>query len=234
VVRARRAHALRGVVPSGMDRPSSRGAFARFTTLGLVSAGVCAFLARMLAKTKGTTFDARLLFFVVDHRTGWLTDTMRTVTWLGSRWILAPLIAVVGGFFVFSHRDWRPGTRLAAALVGGFGLHLLVRHFVQRPRPPAHLWIGAYTGSSFPSLHATLTMAVYGMLSAILCSNQSQRRRTVIWSLAVLVTLVVGASRVYLGAHWPTDVFGGYTLGAAWLSFLLAMTTRAWIPVEHP
>ena len=87
MVRARRAHALRGVVPSGMDRPSSRGAFARFTTLALVSAGVCAFLARMLAKTKGTTFDARLLFFVVDHRTGWLTDTMRTVTWLGSRWI---------------------------------------------------------------------------------------------------------------------------------------------------
>src|SRR5262249_25129184 len=112
VVRARRAHAVRGVVPSGMDTPSSRSAFARLTTLGLVWGGIGAFLAGMWENTRGPTFDASLLFFVVAHRRGWLTDPMRTVTWLGSRWILAPLIAVVGGFFVFSHRDWRPGTRL--------------------------------------------------------------------------------------------------------------------------
>jgi membrane-associated phospholipid phosphatase len=216
-----------------MDAQNSRRAFARLTALGMVSAGICACLGWMLLKTTSTTLDTRLLQFVVAHRTGWLTGSMRIVTWLGSRWILAPLITLVGGFFVLRRRDWRPGTRLAAALVGAFGLHLLVRHFVPRPRPPAHLWIDVYTGTSFPSLHATITIAVYGMLSVILCSNQSQRRRTLIWSLAVLVTLIVGASRVYLGAHWPTDVFGGYALGAAWLSFLLAMTSLVWMPIHH-
>jgi len=220
-------------VPSGMDRPDSRRTFARLAVLALVSAGMCAYLATRLAKTKSTAFDVRLLDFVVGHRTAWLTGTMQLVTWLGSRWILAPLVILVGGFFVLHRRDWRPGSRLGAALVGGFGLHLLVRHFVERPRPPAHVWIDAYTGSSFPSLHATLTIAVYGMLSAILCFNQSQRRRTFIWSLAALVTLIVGASRVYLGAHWPTDVFGGYALGTAWLSFLLATTSLVWVPIQH-
>ena len=216
-----------------MDRQSSRRAFARLTALGMVSAGICACLGWMLMETKSTTLDARLLYFVVEHRTGWLTGTMRLVTWLGSRWILAPLVTVIGGFFLFGRRDWRPGTRLAAALVGAFALHVLVRHFVERPRPPTNVWIEAYTGSSFPSLHATITMAVYGMLSVILSRKQSQGRRAFIWSLSALVILVVGASRVYLGAHWPTDVFGGYALGAAWLSFLLALSLVG-IPAQHP
>ncbi|HYV58139.1 MAG TPA: phosphatase PAP2 family protein [Candidatus Nitrosopolaris sp.] len=216
-----------------MDKPGSRRAFTRLTVLGLVSAGICGSLGLTIAETKFTAFDVRLLDFVVDHRTGWLTGIMRIVTWLGSRWILAPLIILVGGFFVLRRRDWRPGTRLAAALVGGFGVHMFVRHFVERPRPPARFWIDAYTGSSFPSLHATLTIAVYGMLSAVLCANQSPGKRTLIWSLAALVTLVVGASRVYLGAHWPTDVLGGYALGTAWLSFLVA-TPLVWMPIQRP
>ena len=49
-----------------------------------------------------------------------------------------------------------------------------------------------------------------------------------------LVTLTVGASRIYLGAHWPSDILGGYALGGAWLSFLVALTFAFRIPPEHP
>ena len=103
-----------------------------------------------------------------------------------------------------------------------------------RPRPPSYLWVEAYTGPSFPSLHATLSIAVYGMLSAILAHDRSPRVQVLVWSLAGLVTLIVGASRIYLGAHWPTDILGGYALGAAWLSFLVALTFAFRMPPEHP
>jgi len=72
------------------------------------------------------------------------------------------------------------------------------------------------------------------MLSAILAHDRSPRTRVLIWSLAGLVTLTVGASRIYLGAHWPTDILGGYALGGAWLSFLVALTFAFRIPPEHP
>jgi undecaprenyl-diphosphatase len=212
----------------------SNRSFARVTLSGMVCAGICAYLAWMLMETKSTTLDATFLRFVVEHRTGWLTGTMRLVTWLGSRWVLGPLVIAVGGLFLLSRRDWRPGSRLVAALVGALGLQELLGRIVARPRPPSHLWIEAYTGPSFPSLHATMTIAVYGMLSAILSCNQSHRTRTLIWSLTGLVTLIVGASRVYLGAHWLTDVLGGYALGAAWLSFLVALMSLVGTPPEHP
>jgi len=218
-----------------MDGGTPRsGPFIPVAVGGMICAGICALLAWIVTATEPTRLDGVLLRFVAEHRTRWLTKSMQVVTWLGSRWILGPLVIVVGGIFVLGRRDWRPGSRLVAALVGAAGLHSLLGHVVARPRPPARLWIDAYTGPSFPSLHATLTIAVYGMLSAILAHDRSPRTQVLIWSLAGLVTLTVGASRVYLGAHWPTDILGGYALGAAWLSFLVALTFVFRIPPEHP
>ena len=218
-----------------MDGGTPRsGPFIPVAVGGMICVVICLFLAWMLVAAEPTRLDAALLRFVAEHRTRWLTKTMQVVTWLGSRWILGPLVIVVGGIFVLGRRDWRPGSRLVAALVGAAGLHSLLGHVVARPRPPARLWIDAYTGPSFPSLHATLTIAVYGMLSAILAHDRSPRTRVLIWSLAGLVTLTVGASRIYPGAHWPSDILGGYALGGAWLSFLVALTFVFRIPPEHP
>ena len=61
------------------------------------------------------------------------------------------------------------------------------------------------------------------MLAMILSAGAPYARRALIWSGAAIVTLVVGASRVYLGAHWLTDVLGGYALGAAWVALLMVI-----------
>ena len=88
-------------------------------------------------------------------------------------------------------------------------------------------WIGHYSGGSFPSGHATQAVAIYGMLALVLSMRRPVRVRVWLWAVAALIALVVGASRVYLGAHWMSDVLGGYALGATWLAIVVAVTTAA-------
>lgn len=93
---------------------------------------------------------------------------------------------------------------------------------VGRARPTAALQVGGPdVGNAFPSGHATQTISFYGMLAVVLIVAYAPRRRWPLVIGAALVTLVVGASRLYLGVHWLTDVLGGYALGLAWLSFVM-------------
>jgi undecaprenyl-diphosphatase len=61
------------------------------------------------------------------------------------------------------------------------------------------------------------------MLAVVLGAGLSSRRRAILWSAAALVVLIVGASRIYLGAHWLTDVLAGYALGATWVAIVVAV-----------
>ena len=108
-----------------------------------------------------------------------------------------------------------------------FGLYNIVKMAVERPRPPSTLWIGHYSGAAFPSGHATQAVAFYGMLAIVLSTRGSPVVRVVVWMGAVVMTLVVGASRLYLGAHWLTDVLAVCALGAAWIAFVAAVTLLA-------
>jgi membrane protein DedA with SNARE-associated domain/membrane-associated phospholipid phosphatase len=168
--------------------------------------------------------DPGVLSFVVSHRSGWLTDLMKVVTWLGSTALLYPLLALIAGYFWFRLKDWRFGVRFAAALVGSVVLYSIAKPSIARPRPPSSVWIGSYSGWSFPSGHATQAIAFYGMLAFLLSSSRSPKVRAWLWAAAGLITLLVGASRIYLGAHWLTDVLGGYALGATWLALVVAAT----------
>jgi undecaprenyl-diphosphatase len=83
---------------------------------------------------------------------------------------------------------------------------------------------GPDKGWAFPSGHATQSISFYGMLAVVLIIDAAPSRR---WPFAIgaaLITLVVGASRFYLGVHWLTDVLGGYTLGLAWLGLVMVMS----------
>jgi membrane protein DedA with SNARE-associated domain/membrane-associated phospholipid phosphatase len=167
--------------------------------------------------------DPHVTAWVIAHRTGWLTSALQVLTWLGSTAVIIPAGLAIGLYFLIRRRDWRPLALLAAAVAGAIGLYDIVKALVGRPRPPASIWIGHYTGAAFPSGHATQSAAFYAMLAIVLGTGLSFRRRAAVWTAAALVVLIVGASRIYLGAHWLTDVLAGYALGASWVAIVVAV-----------
>lgn len=114
---------------------------------------------------------------------------------------------------------------LAARLLqnGGAALNSLLKHLFVRTRPDLFRVVEA-TGYSFPSGHAMVSLCFYGMLAFFIVRNiKSLRWRLVIISLAVLLVVAIGISRIYLGVHYPTDVIAGYTAGAMWLFFRISL-----------
>ncbi len=183
---------------------------------------VFAVLAIVVSTSDTLSVDHSVLTWFGEHRSSAVTSGMRTVTWLGSAAALYPATLVLALYWWRRERDWRAGAMLAASLAGSTALYNVFKRIVERPRPPASDALGAYSHWSFPSGHATQCMAFFAMLLVLV--SFAGRARLRLWSIAAAaVVLAVGASRVYLGAHWFTDVLGGYALGAAWVSLLTAV-----------
>ena len=186
---------------------------------------VFAVLAIVVSTNDTPSVDQSVLTWVGDHRSSALTAAMRAVTWLGSAAVLYPATLVLALYWWRRERDWRAGAMLAASLAGSTALYDICKWTAERPRPPAADALGTYAHWSFPSGHATQCMAFFAMLIALACYAGWARLR--LWATsAAAVVLVVGASRIYLGAHWFTDVLGGYALGAAWVSLLTVVCLK--------
>jgi membrane-associated phospholipid phosphatase len=198
------------------------GSVKTWSILALLSAAAFGVLLwDVLAHNGLTLADPAIATFVAGHRLAWLTPVMELVTWLGSSFFIIPLGVAVGAYLWRRRRTWRPLVTVAVAFLGAAGLYDIVKPAVGRPRPRAALQVGGPdVGNAFPSGHATQTISFYGMLAVVLIVSYAPRRRWPFVIGAVLLTLVVGASRLYLGVHWLTDVLGGYALGLAWLSFV--------------
>ena len=181
----------------------------------------------VVAREEAVRLDPHVERFVLDHRVGWATGLMRTVTWLGSSALLVPMGVAIAAWFLARRRDWKPGAMLLAAWGGTYLLYEAVKPAVGRLRPAVPLRLVDATGWAFPSGHAAQAVAFWGMVAIVLTARRSTRARVLAAVLAVLVALVVGASRLYLGVHWFTDVVGGYALGGTWLSLLAALLLSA-------
>jgi membrane protein DedA with SNARE-associated domain/membrane-associated phospholipid phosphatase len=208
-----------------LDARSPRGFWLTFTVAagGLTAWAFGALTQDVTGHDDTALADPHVTAWVIAHRTGWLTNALQVLTWLGSTAVIIPAGLAVGLYFVLRRRDWRPLALLAAAVAGAVGLYNLVKSVVGRPRPPAAIWIGHYTGASFPSGHATQSAAFYAMLAIVLGAGLAIRRRAILWVAGALVVLVVGASRIYLGAHWLTDVLAGYALGVTWVAIVVVV-----------
>ena len=182
-----------------------------------------AMLANEVAEGDTRSFDERILLLfrapgspAITIGPAWLKEAMRDITALGSTSVLIIIVASVAGFLAVT------GVRHTAVMVlvsvlSGVLLSSLLKVSFSRVRPDIvpHDTI-VYT-ASFPSGHTTLSAVVYLTLGALLCRTQaSVGAKTFILSVAVLLTVIVGVSRVYLGVHWPTDVIAGWLLGGAW------------------
>ncbi|MBJ3774839.1 phosphatase PAP2 family protein [Acuticoccus sp. 2012] len=146
----------------------------------------------------------------------WVEELARDFTALGGFGILASITLAVCGF-LYLQRQVRTMSFLAIAVLGGTVVTTLAKLAFDRPRPELVSHEVAVSSASFPSGHSMLAATTYLTLAVIVAHAQQRRRMKIyIVALAILVTFAVGASRVYLGVHWPTDVLAGWAGGAAW------------------
>ncbi|MEO7429141.1 MAG: phosphatase PAP2 family protein, partial [Acidimicrobiales bacterium] len=196
--------------------------------LALLAAGGWLFgsvLQDVIARDDLARFDRPITNYMVDHRTAWLTTTMRAITTLGSTAVLIPTIALIG-LAIRNHRHtWEPLALLVITQLGAIALYDTVKVLVARPRPAVGQLVATASGYAFPSGHATQAAAVWGAIALTLMPTASATTAKVaLGAGAATIALIVGVSRVYLGVHWTTDVIGGWALGAIWLSAIT--TTR--------
>ena len=159
-------------------------------------------------------WDPDVLRWVVDHRTDFLTELARPTTWLGSGWVVTALVAVVVVFLAATHK-WALAGFLVAVTAGTGLLVQLVKDLVGRHRPPPVERLVDAGGAAFPSGHTAQAIACFGALAFVAWRLGTPRRVLgVALTVVALIVVGVGWSRVYLGVHWPSDVLGGWLLGA--------------------
>lgn len=138
------------------------------------------------------------------------------VTFFGNTTTVIALAVVIALILVRRRAYWPQIIGLGVTLVGAAGTALVLKDVVVRARPGAVFQAIAETGYSFPSWHATGSVAFYGFVAYLLCRTYPAYRNVTI-AVAVIAALLIGFSRVYLGVHFPSDVIGGYAVGALWL-----------------
>lgn len=147
---------------------------------------------------------------------GWLHAALVDITALGSGTVLTITVFAAAGLLLAAR------LRLTALLVllataSGSALAAQAKHWVGRPRPELVDHLVQVTGLSFPSGHATNSAIVYLTLAGLVAQVERGRAvRNVTFALAILLVGAIGASRVYLGVHWPSDVVAGWCAGTGW------------------
>lgn len=194
-------------------------------------------LADDVSEGETATIDERLLLLLRNpaDRTDPLgpetvEDFMRDISAIGGNGIQALLILGVCGYLWLQRRRKLVGV-IVVAILGGLVISTSLKQGFQRPRPDLVPHEAYTVTTSFPSQHTMMSAVTYLTLGALLASVHKGRRiRAYIMACAVLLTVAVGFSRVYLGVHWPTDVLAGWAGGATWALLWLAITR--WLQVR--
>ncbi|MDQ6654327.1 MAG: phosphatase PAP2 family protein [Verrucomicrobiota bacterium] len=171
------------------------------------------------------SFDPAVTDWFQAHATATLTTLARVVTDFGSVGFITSASVATAAFFAFK-RWWTRLLLFGLTMIGGSGLNILLKHFFHRHRPVLENPLVTLSSYGFPSGHTMGSTLFYGLLALLVV--QSARR----WSVRVAavvcagwMVVLVGLSRIYLGAHFLTDVLGAIAAGGAWL-------TLCWTAVE--
>jgi undecaprenyl-diphosphatase len=148
----------------------------------------------------------------------WLEGALLDLTALGGSTVLGLVIVAVVGFLLLQTR-YRTALAVAITSISGELVSTLLKQAFNRPRPSVVPHLRDVYTMSFPSGHAMESAIVYLTLGAILMrATESRLTKLYCLGMAMLLTLLVGISRVYLGVHYPTDVIGGWMIGFVWAS----------------
>src|SRR5258705_4349177 len=156
----------------------------------------------------------------------WTESALIDLTSLGGSVVLGLFVAAVAGFLLLQGRH---RTALAVMITSASGelVGAILKHAFNRPRPTIVPQLRQVFSTSFPSGHAMESAIVYLTLGAMLMRVADSRvTKAYCLAIAMLLTVIVGVSRVWLGVHYPTDVIGGWMIGLVWASICWLATER--------
>ena len=157
----------------------------------------------------------------------WVEEMMRDFTALGSTGVLAVMVLAIAGFLAIT-RKGHAASFVLASVAGGVLVGQTMKWAYARPRPELVPHGTEVFTASFPSGHSMMAAVVYLTLGALLARTEADRAvKIYVLAVAVLLTMLVGVSRVYLGVHWPTDVLAGWALGGVWA--LICLLVMQWL-----
>ena len=149
---------------------------------------------------------------------------VRDITSLGSTTILT-LVTLFTLFFLYLKREIRSAIYVLSASIGGAVLVQILKFAFSRERPQIITPLVSEITMSFPSGHSAMSAVIYLSLAVLLLRvEQSNKYRIFIISSALIITFLVGLSRIYLGVHYPTDVIAGWMIGLFWALFCWIIT----------
>ncbi|MBD8677711.1 phosphatase PAP2 family protein [Sphingomonas sp. CFBP 13720] len=191
--------------------------------MALAAVMVLLFLASRVVGGDAFAFDARILLMLrqaddvaVPVGSARLASAVRDVTALGSTTVLT-LIVVIAALLLTASGRWRTGALVAAATALGGWTNTVIKDVVSRARPDLVPHLMDETSRSFPSGHAANSAIVYLTLATLVLPMVRGRAvRGTIVGAATLLVAAIGASRVYMGVHWPSDVLAGWLFGTLW------------------
>lgn len=176
-----------------------------------------------------TPADSALLEHAVAARTPWLDSTLTAVTNIGSTALSLTIFVALAFTVTALTRSWLPVLAMAVASACSTTLTSLLKLAFERPRPPYELAVPPYEHSfSFPSGHSLNAMALALILAY--CATRmmhSPVTRWLTWLTAIAYPLIIGATRIFLGHHWLTDVLAGWALGVLIAGVAIALLSRA-------
>ncbi len=166
-----------------------------------------------LVRADGSIFNA-----LQALRTPWGDMVMVAITELGDARVTVPVVIAGIGWLAW-RRAWIDAAYLAAAVLIAQGVAAAIKIALHTPRPIPELYHG-WSAFSFPSGHATVNAVVYGFLAVMIMRGKGPILRAAIAATVALLVGSIALSRLYLGAHWFTDVAGGLGFGIAWVGLL--------------
>ncbi|GMK37404.1 phosphatase PAP2 family protein [Paenibacillus sp. CCS19] len=192
-------------------------ALIRTFTYALMLIGIFAMIAFLINHQQITAFDERITTMVLRLYSPTTTAIMKAFTFAGSTLCVTAIALLVT--LMLSMIGYRRELIFFAGVIIGAGiLNLVLKSIFHRARPDIHRIVEA-SGYSFPSGHSMAAITLYGITIYFLWKHARKAwLRVVIIILGAAMIVTIGISRIYLGVHYPSDVAGGYVMGAAWLA----------------
>jgi membrane-associated phospholipid phosphatase len=168
--------------------------------------------------------DLNIINFISHFRTPSLNHFMLFITYLaqGQNIAIAVIFSLI--ILILLHK-WSYISSLLISVLGGEIFVWIIKNIIDRPRPPLTNALITETSYSFPSGHTFIAIAFYGLITFFLFDSLKKKSLKVIsLTLGIILVILIGTSRIYLGAHWPSDVLASYFSGLAWLTVIITIT----------